>query len=100
MATIANLAQFLEDCFRDGLHFSVTKVVRSPESTDVVEVPQGVKAAGHVTSLPEDTGSSALTVDSISQQAVPSPCQVTVSGGTTGATYYVIAIHVGNAAGL
>lgn len=100
MATLQNLAQSIEDNFRDGRHFSITKVVRSNDATDRVDVPEGVRAARHVTSVPEDSDDAALTIDSISQQDHPNATQVTVSGGTAGATYFVIVAHNGNAAGL
>lgn len=100
MATLQPLAQDIADVFRTGQHFSVTKVVRSGDATDRVDVPEGVRAAGHVTSVPEDSDDAALTIDSISQQAHPDATQVTVSGGTTGAVYFVIVAHQGNAAGL
>lgn len=101
MATLANLAQAVEDPFRTGQHFSVTRVIRSGDATDVVELPEGLSSSTrHVTALAVDTSAAALTIDSISQQAYPQAAQVTVSGGTQGAEYFIVALHNGNAAGL
>ncbi len=100
MAALQPLAQEIADLFRTGTHFSVTRVVRSGDATDTITVPEGVGAAAHVTSLPEDNGDTALTIDSISQSAHPEGAVVTVSGGTTGAAYFLIVAHQGNAAGL
>lgn len=101
MATLANLAQQIMDPFRDGTHISVTKVTRSSASTDVVEVGEGMSTStNHVAALALDASSTALTIDSVAQQAHPSPGQVTVSGGDAGASYLIVVLHNGNAAGL
>jgi hypothetical protein len=101
MSTLSNLAQAIEDPFRTGQHFSVTKIIRSSDATDRVDLPEGLSSSTqHVVAITVDTTNAALTVDSISQQAHPGGAQVTVSGGTAGAEYFVVALHNGNAAGL
>ena len=101
MAALAQLAQVIEDVFRDGKHFSITKVVRADSgSTDTIAVPGGVSNAAHVTSIPEDSGSTALTIDSRTQADHPGDTSITVSAGTTGATYFLVVMHLGNSAGL
>ena len=101
MATVSNLAQALEDPFRTGQHFSVTKIIRSSDATDVVELPEGLgSSTAHVTAIPVDSSDTALTIDSVTQLAHPQGAQVTVSAGTTGGEYFIVALHNGNAAGL
>lgn len=101
MATLSNLAQAIEDPFRTGQHFSITKVIRSSDATDRVDLPEGLSSSTqHVVAVTVDTSNVALTIDSISQQAHPDGAQVTVSAGTTGAEYFIVALHNGNAAGL
>lgn len=100
MAALQPLAQSLEDPFRNGEHVSITRVVRSSAASDTLLLPEGIGAAAHVTSVPVDSGDAALTVSSISQAAHPGGVTVTFAAGVTGATYLVIAVHIGNAAGL
>jgi hypothetical protein len=100
MATLANLAQEIADVFRSGLHISVTKVIRSSAASDSIELPEGLKSNAHVVSVPEDSASGALTIGALTKSDHPAGGAIAVSGGTTGAVYYIIGLHIGNAAGL
>ena len=104
MAALHPQAQDIIDLFRSGQHLSITKVVRgATSSTDTVNLPEGIISSAHVTSLRDTTTDTALTIDSVAAVSSTDGTQgwtVTVSSGTAGATYYIIAIHTGNAAGL
>lgn len=101
MATLTPAAQDITDVFRSGLHLCITKVVITGTSSDTVSVPEGLQAAAHVTILPADSSSTVPSVSSISQSAHPQGATVTIaSGGTAGATMYVLSFHSGSAAGL
>jgi hypothetical protein len=100
MAALAQLAQEIMDPFRSGYFFCVTRVERSPDGSDTVVLPEGIHNVAHCTSVREDSADAALTMTSITQAAHPQGVTLTVGGGTTGAIYYIISMHIGNPAGL
>lgn len=101
MATLTPASQEILDVFRSGLHLCITKVVITGTSSDTVSVPEGLQAAAHVVILPQDSSATAPSVSSISQSAHPGGATVTIaSGGTAGATVFVLSLHAGNTAGL
>ena len=86
---------------RTGNFFIITKVVITGTASDTVELPEGLIAAAHVVVIPSNSTDTACTVSSISQAAYPGATTVTLaSGGTTGATMFLVSKHSGNASGL
>jgi len=101
MAALHPTAQKILDW--DGRHLVVTTVTRSSASTDTVTIPPGAGNAAQITSLRDSTTDTALTIDSVAAVSSTDGRQgwtVTVSAGTTGATYHILSVHDGNPAGI
>lgn len=100
MATLTPLSQNILDPHRDGLHVVLSKIIVSG-SSDTITVPEGLQSTAHVRVLPIDTGDTAPSVTSITQNDHPQGVTVTLAaGGTAGAQMLLVTLHAGNAAGL
>ena len=101
MATLQVTAQKILDW--DGRHVVLSTVVRSGDATDTLRIPEGCNNVARISSLRDSDSDTALTIDSVAAQSSTDGTQgwnVTVSGGSTGATYHIVSLHTGNPAGI
>lgn len=100
MATLTPLSQNITDPHRDGLHIVLSKIIISG-AADTITLPEGLQSTAHVRILPIDTGDTAPSVTSITQNPHPEGVSVSLAaGGTAGAQMLLITLHAGNQAGL
>jgi len=99
MAALSPTQQEIFD-LRNG-RFLVVSLVTVTNGSDTIALPEGLSTStSHVRVIPVDSGNTAKTVSSISQGAHPAGGTVTMTGGTSGSSQYVLSFHVGNSAGL
>lgn len=99
MAALSPMSQDIYD-MHNG-RFIVVTLVNVTNGSDTLALPEGLSASTkHVSVIPIDSSHTAKTVSSISQGAHPAGGTVTMTGGTSGSSQFVISFHNGNTAGL